>query len=323
MASLDTAQQEHLSGYQRRDFAIVDYQMYEHAGSGLSFRGPPPRLAPGDYATCLGAAQTFGCFCEMPFPEILQNRLGIEFANFGYGGAGPRFYLRHRALIDVVNKGRFAIIQVMSGRSEDNSLFRSNGLEYLVERATGTRISADDAYRKLLERNELHALPAPLARAIRVFHGPREMRQILHETRQNWITNYKALFEAIEVPIVLLWISKRRPGLHHSGKLVWWWQRYDNVNALFGKFPQLVTAGMMNGLTKEVAHYVQCVSERGSPQPLYDRFTGAPTTVNTGNDRPDLSQVWTHNPYYPSPEMHEDAAALLNPVCRALLSRAA
>ncbi|WP_216671397.1 DUF6473 family protein [Mangrovicoccus sp. HB161399] len=320
MPPLENAEREHLSGYQRRDWSIVDYQMYEHAGSALSFRGPAPRLKPGEYATCLGAAQTFGCFCETPFPQILQQTLGFEFANFGYGGAGPRFYLRHPSLIELVNKGRFAIIQVMSGRSEDNSLFRSNGLEYLVERSSGARVAADDAYRQLLETYRPHGLPAPVARALRVFHGPPEVRQLLRETRDNWIENYRALFEAIEVPIILLWISKRRPGLHHSGNVFWWWQRYDNVHAMFGKFPQLVNAGMMNALTGDVAHYVECVSSRGSPQPLYDRFTGERTTVDTANDRPDLSQRWTHNPYYPSPEMHEDAAAMLEQACRAFLS---
>lgn len=314
------AQDEHLSGYQARDWKIVDYHMYEHAESGLSFRGPQPALVPGKYATCLGAAQTLGCFCDAPFPKLLQDRLGIEFANLGYGGAGPRFYLRHRKLIDVVNRGRFAIVQVMSGRSEDNQLFQSNGLEYLVDRATGEKLSADDAYGRLLEKHAITGVPSPIARVVRTVHAPREVRDVLSETRANWLANYRELFSEIRVPIVLLWISKRRPGLHHSGKLVWWWQRYDTVHAMFGKFPQLINGTMMRQISGEAGAYVECVTSRGSPQPLFDRFTGEPTTINTSDDRPDFTDVWTHNAYYPSPEMHEDAADQLEPVCRRLLA---
>ncbi|MDS9468936.1 DUF6473 family protein [Paracoccus sp. MBLB3053] len=311
---------EHLSGYQNRDWKIVDYHMYEHGRSGLSFRGPAPALVPGEYATCLGAAQTLGCFCRTPFPEILHQKLNIEFVNFGYGGAGPRFYLRHPELLEVVNRGRFAIVQVMSGRSEDNRLFQSNGLEYLVERASGRRLSADEAYRRLLEQHSLDSIPAPAARVLRMFHAPEELRAVLRETRDNWLASYQALFAEITVPIILLWFSKRSPGLHRGKKLVWWWQRYDNVHAMFGKFPQLVNSQMMRVIAPEAAHYVECVSSRGSPQRLIDRFTGEPTTINTSDDRPDFTGVWSYNAYYPSPEMHEDAADLLEPVCRKLLS---
>jgi hypothetical protein len=66
---------------------------------------------------------------------------------------------------------------------------------------------------------------------------------------------------------------------------------------------------MVAQLREMVDGYVECVTSRGLPQPLFDRQTGAATTVAgpavLGN------QVLTHNTYYPSPEMHEDAATAL------------
>ncbi|MEM8629760.1 MAG: DUF6473 family protein [Pseudomonadota bacterium] len=311
---------EHLSGYQQRDWNIVDYQMYQDARTGLSFRGPKPNVEAGQYATCFGAAQTLGCFCEHPFPALLQSSLGLEFVNFGYGGAGPRFYLRHPELIEIANRGRFAIVQVMSGRSEDNQLFQSNGLEYLVDRASGEQLSADEAYRRLLERHRIKGLPGNIGRAVRVFHAPKDVREVLSETRRNWVESYLELFSKLHVPIILLWFSKRSPGLNRSGKVAWWWQRYDNVHAMFGKFPQLINGQLMRQVSGKADHYVECISSRGSPQPLVDRFTGKLTTIDTSDDRPDFKDVWTHNAYYPSPEMHEDAARCLEPICRKLLA---
>ena len=70
-----TGRTVHLSGYQNRDREIVDYQMYELSGTGLQFRGPEHRIG-HKYIAFVGAAQTFGCFCEHPFPIawVLETR---------------------------------------------------------------------------------------------------------------------------------------------------------------------------------------------------------------------------------------------------------
>jgi hypothetical protein len=85
---------------------------------------------------------------------------------------------------------------------------------------------------------------------------------------------------------------------------------------LFGAYPQLVTAGMMNRLRKMGDRSVECISRRGLPQPLIDRFTGKRTAVLD----PWTSAPWKENWYYPSPEMHEDAADALEPICRAVVA---
>lgn len=305
---------EHLSGYQARDREVVDYQMYELDGTGLQFRGPAPSLSgSGDYFTCIGAAQTFGCFCEHPFSELLSRRLRLPALNLGYGGAGPEFFARKDALVRYVNQGRFAIIQVMSGRSQSNSLFDSGGLEYLVRRSDGTRLAAAAAYDRLLGGPHglgLRRMPL-LGRVARVFTVPR-VRRLVAETRDNWIQSYRVLLDQIHVPTVLFWFSKRHPS---------YVEEYGDVAALFGEFPQLVNGEMVAAVRAMCDEYVECISERGSPQPLRSRFTGAPVAVDPAADRPDFRtpNLWTHNSYYPSPEMHQDAADALTPACERLL----
>ena len=55
-----------------------------------------------------------------------------------------------------------------------------------------------------------------------------------------------------------------------------------------------------------------CVTSRGSGHPLISRFTGQRTTITY----PTVNLVEDANHYYPSPEMHEDAANALLPVVR-------
>jgi hypothetical protein len=120
--------------------------------------------------------------------------------------------------------------------------------------------------------------------------------------------HYKQLLSCIKVPKILLWLASRPPRYA---------QGWDSLAKLFGEFPQLVNAEMVAEVRSYCEHYVECVTKRGIPQPLIDRFTGAPTTVSD----PWSSTPWVKNWYYPSPEMHEDAASALGPVCQ-LLSQA-
>src|SRR5690606_9444753 len=60
-------QQAMSEGYQARDAAIVDYDLWQPATQGVWLRGPrPASLQAGSYFACVGAAQTFGCFVNQP-----------------------------------------------------------------------------------------------------------------------------------------------------------------------------------------------------------------------------------------------------------------
>lgn len=306
---------EHLSDYQERDYEVVDYQMSPLNGTDLLFRGPVvTNLKPNGYIACIGAAQTFGCFCDQPFPNLLSKALDMPVLNLGYGGAGPYFYLKHKVLIKYLNQAKLVVVQVMSGRSENNSRFDSGGLELLVRRSDGVKLGANEAYNQALNGRNLlpdfladQWLPKKLARVV----GKRMTKKLVAETRRNWIKNYQSLLSQISAPKVLFWFSKREPEYE---------EKYSSVSHLFNEFPQLVNQYMIEQVESYSDEYIECITSSGSPQPLFSRFTGEPATVNPANDRQDLAgKVWTHNFYYPSPQMHRDAAQLLMPVCQKYL----
>lgn len=282
-------------GYQKRDWEITDYQMYSLKDTDLSFRGPEPKnLDKNQYFVCLGAAQTFGCFCRNPYPKILEKNLNLPVLNLGFGGAGPYFYLKNESLKSYISNAKFAIVQVMSGRSESNSLFDSGGLEYLTRISDGFQTGADAAYTQLLKENERNYV-----------------EKIVTETRQNWVSNYKKLLTEIKIPKILFWFSTRHP---------FYREKYNqNVYDLFGSFPQLVNLSMVRKIEKYCDRYVECLSTRGRPQLLISRFTNKPTTISDLG-REDLRVLYgsqqKYNKYYPSPEMHVDAAQSLEKVCQ-------
>ncbi|KGF72797.1 hypothetical protein DO97_04790 [Neosynechococcus sphagnicola sy1] len=287
-------------GYQKRDLEVVDYQLYPLLSpvSKRVFvtRGPRPlTLEPDQYFACIGPASTFGCYCEKPYGTLLQERLGLPTLNLGFAGAGPDYFLRNQKdLLGYINHARFAIVLVMSGRSESNSLFESIFGTGMYRRISdGQQIAASNAYEELLKDGDLDLI-----------------KKIVSETRGNWVLHFKALLSLIQKPKVLLWLSKRRPA---------YVEKYTNAQKLFGSFPQLVNAEMIEVIKPYCDAYVECVTERGIPQPLINRFTGKPTTVSEGSIFG--GKVISHNTYYASPEMHEDAAKMLVPICQGFLSR--
>jgi hypothetical protein len=248
------------------------------------------RLEKGGYFVCLGAAQTFGRFCERPFPSLLAERLKIPVLNISHGGAGPAFFDHSPKLLSYLNGARFVIFQVMSGRSESNSLFESDGVGFYRRRSDGQSLGCDQAFGEVLKTQ-------PKATVMRV----------VEETRKSWVESYRRLTAPIRAPKVLLWFGIRTPAYPQSLR---------NLTGLFGAFPQLVNEAMVADIRRECDRYVECVTARGMPQLLLDRFTGERVTISD----PWTSQPWMENWYYPSPEMHEDAAHALEPACRSVLS---
>lgn len=296
--------QEKYQKYQRdgskyQDREIIDYQYFPLKDTGLYFRGPEPeKLQKNQYFVCLGGAQTLGRFCQKPYPKILEHKLKFSSLNLGVGGAGPYYFLKTQEIFPYINKSKFAIIQIMSGRSESNSLFDSGGLEYLTRRTDKARMGSDTAYEELINQE-----------------NDKYIEKIIRETRLNWVKNFQALMEKIIVPKILFWFSERSPSYKEN---------YKGVHSLMGRYPQLVNATMVKNIKKNSDEYVECISTRGKPNLHISQFTYEPTFIKTSNDRQDLINRYgkqsMFDAYYPSPEMHVDAALSLENICKKYLT---
>ncbi|MGF1494314.1 MAG: DUF6473 family protein [Microcoleaceae cyanobacterium] len=285
-------------GYQRRDLEIVDYQLYPlripSQDRTYILRGPEIEqeyVSRNEFFTSVGAAFTFGCYCEKTYTDLMSQRLDLPALNFGFSGAGPLFFVENKPLIDYINRSKFSIILVMSGRSESNSLFDSHGKEMYTRKVDGKQIAASLAYQDLIEHQ-----------------SEQYVRQIIDETRNNYIENYHKLFSMIEVPKILFWFSEREPEYQEN---------YQDANELFSKFPHLINREVLNEIVPLADKYVECITRKGMPQKLISRFTGKPTATIGRNDLG--GQKRKYNSYYASPEMHEDAANVLAEACKSFI----
>lgn len=316
--------------YPERHREVIDYSPYVLTRSGLRFRGPDPRpLTKGNYITCIGSAHTYGCFCEKPYPSLLQEKLGIPVVNLGYGGVGPSFFNRHSELIDIANNGQAVVLQVMSARCESNSRFMSEGSIVVFDRKLQKWMRAEDVwYRVLIGDLPLMSVikkSPSLDVALRLLslmvrHKRVEyIKQLIHESREEWMKQYRILITNLRVPKILFWFSTRSPDYQ---------VRYYSLSlkGILGDFPQLVNREMLTAITGLCDDYVECITNEGLPQVLRNRFTGQPARIpplfqDEGTLRLDplriLRQIISRGSlqsYYPSQQMHERAAEVLERV---------
>jgi hypothetical protein len=272
--------------YQDVDQSIIDYGLVPLPDASFRIRGPiPDNYASGGYVVGIGAAQTFGRFAEKPFLTLLRERVGTATLNLGLAGAGPKTFLDRPTLIKACNRAAVTIVQMMSGRSVSNSYFENTNADLLRpwHRSDRKPTSSQTAYQDLIDT-----------------HDREFVETLVSETRENYVREMTELLSEVRVPKILFWFSQRLPDYTPG---------FTSAGELFGHFPQLVTTEMVERLKPLATAYVECVTSHGLPQPLLHKLTGEPVRMDLGNLYP------YHNNYYPSPEMHADAAEkLLSPV---------
>jgi hypothetical protein len=180
-------------------------------------------------------------------------------------------------------KDKFVVVVVLSGRSESNSLFDN--------RASGNLMGVRKADKRLMRFEEF------VSDLMKTESRDRVM-EIIQETRASYVSNMMTLLQKIYRPKILFWFSMRTPEYQ---------ERFGSTWELLGDFPQIVNRKMIDMLRPYADHYVECVTSRGMPQQLWQASQAVDGTV-VENGR-------LVNRYYPSPEMHEDAASSLAPVC--------
>ena len=271
---------------------IVDYDFYSLENMPrLHFRGPrfdPRAAATGSFFTSFGSAHTLGVLSPVTYTQILAGKLGMPGWNTGVGGISAAFYNAHPAIIDYANRGKFAVVQVMSARLASNDRIQTTpAAQTVFDSRHGDMVEPELAWARI-EKEE-----------------PEKLDIYIAQSRASWARDYEELLRALTVPTVLLWFAARP--IDAGGASI---RQVGSTAAT--AFPQYIDRTDVQKIRDRADAMIVCVTSRGSGYPLISRFTGKRVTVTY----PTVNLVEDTNNYYPSPEMHEDAAIQLLPVAR-------
>lgn len=273
------------------DRPVVEYRFQDLPNCAFMVRAAPE---PPD-VVCIGSAATLGRFVDRPFPQILAETLGAKVGNYGYGGARPETYLAQPGVLQRMASADLTILEFMSARGMENRFFMPRSLYDLRvllrpewrQHPAFAHLGAgahfiDRIWNPALERIPEEAVAAA-AESVEAYE--RDFVRLAEQARN----------------VVLLWFSQRAPD-------------EADADAMPYSFPHLLGRKSFERLSARFPA-VTVVSTRGLPQPLLNRRTGEPEPL-VGSATP------TVNTYYPSPEMHEEAAEALRPVVARILQTA-
>ena len=273
--------------YQKPDRAFINYDTYTWGRLKQVYRGPKPDLDQ-PYIACLGAAQTFGRYAENPFPAQLGDMLRVPVANFGTAGAGPGFFLRDSMALEVASNAEVCVIQVMSARSLSNRMFqvrpKKNAQLQAVSKALSDLFPHVDFETFSYAHNMLNQIAE---------EDPAKFVEVERELKTAWVARTRLMLESIHTKKILFWFSERAPNEEPVKK--------DKTSML--KYPHYVDQAMLDAVTPFVDKVVYCISNEGLPQSLL-------VDGNAVLQSP-FGMPVTENRYYPSPEMHQQAAEVL------------
>jgi len=269
-------------GYQSVDKNFIDYELWKPGNLKFSIRGPAFNLVDENYFTAVGAAQTFGRFAHIPYTKLIADEIKIKCLNLGASGAGPSYFSKSTQSLELINKSKFCIVQILSGRSVSNSLFTlgsNQGTLVNNEHPSENWEYSENAYRKILNSKD------------KIF-----LTSLKAETRFNYVLEMISLLKLIKVPKILFYFSERRVDYKENN---------TDLGGFLGSFPHFINGKIIEKLKNYTDEYVEAISREGLPQPIFNRL-GEPELIWNEKDFPNI-KFRHHNNYYPSPEMHKIA----------------
>ncbi|WP_339108115.1 DUF6473 family protein [Thioclava sp. GXIMD4216] len=100
----------------------LDYFPCRYGKSKLLFRGPRRRLDV-PFVSAIGGSETYGKFVETPWPELVEQKIGMQVVNFGYLNAGIDVFLHEPQMTEILQKSHVSVIQLMGAQNMSNRFY--------------------------------------------------------------------------------------------------------------------------------------------------------------------------------------------------------
>ena len=263
----------------------LNYYPCRYGQSKLLFRGPAKSLN-GDFVAAIGGTETYGKFVARPWPDLVQERLGLPVANFGHMNAGVDVFAAESEVIEAAQRARVTVIQLMGAQN------MTNGFYAVHPRRNDRFVRASNRMREMFPDVDFaqfnftrHMLGALKARSLVKYDG------VVQDLRQTWLASMKALLAKLPGRKALLWI-----GDYHS----------PVARDPLGPDPLYISSRMVDQLRPLVDEVVQV-------QPtIMARSTGTVGMCFGPLEEPTAVQM-------PGPLVHEEVAEALLQHLRALI----
>ncbi len=267
----------------------LDYLPCRYGTSKVLFRGPRKSLKK-PYLAFFGGTETYGKFVIKPFPELVEEKIGLPCVNLGCTNAGVEVFASDPQLTEIGAGAAVTVLQVLSAQNMSNRF-------YSVHPRRNDRFLKPSVLLEAIFRDvdfaEFNFNKHMLTHLNEV--SPERFRSVREELQSAWVARMHHLLGRIPGKTVLLWFGAVDP---------------DNRDTAMRCDPWFITREMIEMLRGKVTVVVEVKASE------YARDQGTEGMVFSEMERPAASTML-------GPAAHEEAAAALTPVLRELLGKLA
>lgn len=192
--------------YESAGAEALDYHLCHYGRSRLVFRGPA-RDVTGDFVAVIGGGETFGRFVARPYPELLEQALGLPVANLGVANAGPEVFLGDAGVAELCRAARVTAVQIIGAQNLTNRF-------YAVHPRRNDRFLRASGILKALypevDFSEFH-FTGHMLRALSERSAER-FAPVAAEMRRVWVQRMTALLRRIGGQVLLLHLHEGSDG---------------------------------------------------------------------------------------------------------------
>lgn len=156
----------------------------------------------GRYIAFLGGTETYGRFIEIPFPTLIEQKIGLACVNFGVANAGVDLYLNDPAVLEILSGAEAKVVQVAGAQNLSNRFYSVH------PRRNDRFLRASDRLQGLypeVDFTEFHFVRHMLGRLSDVSRN--RFHEVTDELRMAWVARMKHLLTQIRGKVVLLWFA--------------------------------------------------------------------------------------------------------------------
>jgi hypothetical protein len=230
-------------GYQRSIEGQLDYSLCRYGQSRLSFRGPRADLGE-EYVAFLGGTETFGKYVAAPYPDLVGEVIGRQSVNLGCVNAGLDALILDEGIRDCAAKASACVIQVIGAHMLTNRYYQVHPRRNDRFLAVKPDLEALFPNTDFTDVHFARHLIATLAE-----RSPEGLEAVRQELSTLWVWRMRKLLDLVGKPVVLVWISGRRPE--------------EDGTAHDADDPLFVDQAMLDALRPDVAGIVEIVREVG------------------------------------------------------------
>ncbi len=265
----------------------LEYFPCHYGSSRILFRGPKRDIGRA-YVAVIGGTEAYGKFVPRPFPDVVEQDLGLPVVNLGCMNAGPDVFLNETAVTQIAAEACVTVVQLLGAQNLSNRYYAVH------PRRNDRFLGATPLLRGIFPRvdftefNFTRHMLMSLQRA-----SADRFEVVAEELRAAWVSRMKLLLSRLTGRTVLLWMSDAPPPS-------------PTRRADLGQNPMLVDSEMVAALRGQAADYLEAVI---SPQALCEGVEGM---AFAPMEAPAAAGVL-------GPAAHREVAAQLSPVIERLL----